>query len=45
MSRIKRIHTFFGNLDNPTKVESFTLGSELAGQIEQLYSLKEKLVR
>jgi len=42
MSRIKRIHTFFGNLDNPTKVESFTLGSEMAGQIERLYSLKEK---
>ena len=42
MSRIKRIHTFFGNLDKPIKVESFTLGSELAGQIEQMYRLKEK---
>ena len=42
MSRIKRIHTFFGDLKNPKAVESFTLGSELAARIEQLYSLKEK---
>jgi transposase len=42
MSRIKRITTFFGSLVHPEKVESFTRGSELAQQIEQLYGLKEK---
>ena len=44
MSDIKRIHTFFGDLKRPLKVESFTLGSELAGQIEKLYKLKEKYI-
>jgi transposase len=42
MSRIKRIHTFFDDINKPIKVESFTLGSELAAQIEQIYFLKEK---
>ena len=42
MSRIKRIHTFFGDTNKPEKVESFTLGSDLAHQIERLYHLKEK---
>jgi len=42
MSCIKRIHTFFGDLDNPVKVESFTLGSEIAEKIESIYGLKEK---
>ena len=42
MSRIKRIHTFFGDIDKPERVTSFTLGNELAKQIEELYSLKEK---
>ena len=42
MSRLKRIHTFFGDIKKPDKVESFTLGSELAGRIEQIYNLKEK---
>jgi transposase len=42
MSRIKRIHTFFDDIDKPTKVQSFTLGSAPAARIEQLYSLKEK---
>lgn len=42
MSRIKRINTFFGDIKKPQKVASFTLGSKLAGQIEQLYKLKER---
>jgi transposase len=42
MSRIKRVHTFFGDIDKPGTVESFTLGSDLAKQIEKLYMLKEK---
>ena len=42
MSHIKRIHTFFGDIGKPQMVESFTVGSDLAEQIEQLYSLKEK---
>jgi transposase len=42
MTKIKRIHTFFGDLKKPEMVESFTLGNELAGQIEQLYYLKDK---
>ena len=42
MSRIKRINTFFGDMNKPEKVESFTLGNELAGRIEQLYRLKDK---
>jgi transposase len=43
MACIKRIRTFFGDMGKkPEKVESFTLGNELAEQIEQLYRLKEK---
>ena len=41
MSGLKRIHTFFGDLKKPGKVESFTQCSELAMQIEQMYKLKE----
>jgi transposase len=41
MAGIKRIFTFFGDMNNPEKVESFTQGSELAEQIVQLYNLKE----
>ena len=42
MAKIKRIHTFFDDIKKPVKVESFTLGSDLAMQIERLYNLKEK---
>jgi len=42
MSGLKRIHTFFGDLKNPAKVESFTRCSKLATQIEQIYKLMEK---
>jgi len=42
MAGIKRIHTFFDDINKPVKVESFTIGSDLANQIELLYGLKEK---
>ena len=42
MSGLKRIHTFFGDLKKPGKVESFTRCSEMATQIERIYKLKEK---
>jgi len=42
MSGIKRIHTFIGDIKKPGKLESFTQGSKLAMQIEQIYKLKEK---
>ena len=42
MSQVKRIHTFFGDLKKPQKVESFTRGSETAMEIETIYKLKEQ---
>jgi len=42
MAKITRILTFFDDIEKPTKVESFTLGSELAQQVERMYKLKEK---
>ncbi len=42
MADIKRINTFFGDIVKPEKVESYTLGSELAQQIESTYRLKQK---
>ena len=42
MSGIRRVSTFFGNIDKPEKVRTFSRGSELAEQIEQIYQLKEK---
>jgi len=42
MAGIKRVTTFFGDLDKPEKVDSFTTGDELAQQIEESYRLKEK---
>jgi len=42
MASIKRVHTFFDDINKPLKVESFTLGSDLAKRIESLYNLKEK---
>ena len=42
MSRIKRIHTFFGDINKPEKVTSFTRGNDVAQQIESVYRLKEK---
>ena len=42
MSRIKRIHTFFGDINKPDRVTSHTRGNEVAQQIENAYRLKEK---
>ena len=42
MSRVKRVHTFFGDINNPEKVTSFTRGNEMADQIVEMYRLKEK---
>ena len=42
MSRIKRIHTFFGDINKPERVTSFTQGNDVAQQIESTYRLKEK---
>jgi len=42
MARIKRVHTFFGDINNPEKIESFTQGSDLAKQIESFYNLISK---
>jgi transposase len=39
---IKRVTTFFGNIDKPEKVDSFTKGDELSQQIERTFKLKEK---
>ena len=42
MSRIKRINTFFGDLKKPECVTSFTIGNDLAQQIDEEYKLKKK---
>jgi len=42
MSRIKRIHTFFGDINKPEKVTSFTRGNDVAQRIEAAYRLKER---
>jgi transposase len=42
MSRIRRVHTFFGDISKPERVSSFTRGNEVAQQIEGAYRLIEK---
>jgi len=42
LSCIRRVDTFFGDINKPEKVRSFTVGSEMAEQIESLYQLKKK---
>jgi transposase len=42
MSRIKRIHTFFGDINKPEKVTSFTRGNGVAQRIEGAYRLMEQ---
>jgi transposase len=42
VAAIRKVTTFFGDLDKPEKVESFTIGSEQGEAIEQIYQLKEK---
>ncbi|MDR1870555.1 MAG: IS1634 family transposase [Deltaproteobacteria bacterium] len=42
MSEVKKIETFFGDPDNPKKVQTYTLGSEFAQQALSLYQLPQK---
>jgi transposase len=42
MSRIMRINTFFGDINKPERVTSFTRGNDVAQQIASAYRLKEK---
>lgn len=42
VSKIKKVNTFFGDINKPGSIESFTKGNELAEHIESLYHLKEK---
>jgi len=42
LSELKHVTSFFGDINKPEKVESFTQGSELAQQIAEVYCLKEK---
>ena len=42
MSGIKQVTTFFGDINKPETVKSFTKGSDLAEQIENVYQLKGK---
>lgn len=42
MGTLKKVTTFFGELNKPEKVLSFTQGNEVAQKIQELYQLKEK---
>jgi transposase len=42
MSKVKRTEMFFGDLENPQKVQGLTLGDEVGEQILSHYKLKEK---
>ncbi len=42
MASLKKVTTFFGELNKPEKVLSFTPGNETTQHIEELYHLKEK---
>lgn len=42
MASIKRVTTFFGDLNKPERVLSFTKGNEDAQRIQEIYQLKEK---
>lgn len=42
MASIRKVTTFFGEINKPEKVLSFTPGNENAQYIEELYHLKEK---
>ena len=41
MEKIKTVDTFFGNPDKPTKVQTFSKGSDMAEKIIEIYNLKE----
>lgn len=42
IASMRKITTFFGNLDKPGEVESYTQGSEVTQAIEIIYNLKNK---
>jgi hypothetical protein len=42
MTEVKRILTFFGDLEKPDEVRSYTRGGAFAEQVLSLYSLREK---
>ena len=42
MSHIKRVHTFFGDINKPGKIKTFTVGGDLENMIEEIYHLKDK---
>lgn len=42
VGEIKKVTTFFGDIDKPEKVDSFTEGDELSQQVEKAFKLKEK---
>jgi transposase len=42
MSDIKRVYTFYGDINKPKKIKSFSIGGDLGKQIEEIYKLKEK---
>lgn len=42
IASMRKITTFFGNLDKPGEVESYTQGSEVTQAIESIYNLKNK---
>ena len=42
MSRIKRVNTFFGDINKPIRYTSFSNGTDVAQRIEKSYRLKEQ---
>jgi len=42
MSKLKMAETFFGSIDRPEKVRTFTKIDDLAQKVEEIYHLKEK---
>jgi transposase len=42
MNKLKIADTFFGNIDHPEKVRTFTKIDDLAQKVEEIYHLKEK---
>jgi hypothetical protein len=42
MGELKMAETFFGNIDHPEKVKTFTKIEGLAQKVEEIYHLEEK---
>jgi transposase len=42
MSKVKKVTTFFGDIEHPEKIESFIRGNDIAQAIESIYNLKQK---